>query len=324
MVNQMNPTYSIILESANLGMSGFESLMGVLNTIEAQTKTIPGRRETVVLIDDRLSTEQVSMIKDVSPQAILHKVEGQPSYFFYKMEGVPYCTGEVVLFLDMDVFYGEGVIKTLLSTFADIPEASISASQIGCATSSPVEIAMSRTGRVKTGYGHDTIVENFNFKMNSFAIKREVLLNNIPKRIEGFFRGDSMMWKKALEERGYRSFMQPGLVIMHEIPSSLWENFVRIITYSADRIARSQYFLNEDNEFKYRFNLSKRVWSFIHFNKYNLGKTIKSIKYLWQKDKGPSKIKILASLPIIMFNLLTSVLVSLACIISNKPFIELG
>jgi glycosyltransferase involved in cell wall biosynthesis len=228
------PTYSVIIETANLSLADLDGLRVTLESLANQTLPLQNARE-VLLADSG----------DVPPEVLRSTLETYPwvkpmglpegtGYEELKMAGANASTGEVVVFADGDCLYERGWLEALLTPFSDAA-IRIVGGETAIDSAGPyglgVSIAQSFPARASSSgwYSSDR------YHLNNVAFRRSVLQEvPIPSR-RPCYRMSGLHAARLLAA-GHTIVRQPAARAIHAAPNGLSHFIWRFLLMGYDGV----------------------------------------------------------------------------------------
>jgi glycosyltransferase involved in cell wall biosynthesis len=228
------PTFSIVIETANLSMAELDGLMGTLESMAAQSVPIQSAAE-VLLVDTGDVPEDVMqrLLKDY-PWVRLMRLPATVGYEELKMAGADASTGDVVIFADGDCYYEPQWLDAMLTPFADA-----SVDVVGGATeidpSGPFglgsAIAFSFPARSPSAGAYKTD----KYHLNNVAFRRSLLQRfPIPSRRPCYRM--AALHAAILRGSGYTIWRQPAAGARHAAPNGFSHFMWRFLMFGHDGI----------------------------------------------------------------------------------------
>ena len=228
------PSFSVVIETANLSMAELDGLIGTLQSMAAQSVPIQNAAE-VFLVDTGDVPDDVlqQLLKDYSWVRLMRLPESV-GYEELKMAGANAATGEVVVFADGDCYYEPQWLDAMLTPFVD-PSVHVvgGATEIdptgpfglGSAVAFSFPDRRASTGPYMTDKYH----------LNNVAFRRRLLQSiPIPSRRRCYRMGP--LHAAILRGSGYTIWRQPSAGARHTAPNGFSHFVWRFLMFGHDGI----------------------------------------------------------------------------------------
>lgn len=239
-------SFSIVLETENLGMAGMQDLCDTLSSLQQQTCPITNAREILVLAAGHVTDETLNILRTDYPWLIVHRETNNLEYLESKQRGAQLVTGDIVVFADSDVVYETTWLESLLSGFALVPGATIVAGDTRIRGTSVYATAIQLMWMMHTQsiIHYSKMITHFD--LNNFAIRRPVMLSAPLFTDLPLYRAHTVEMKKILLDQGYSAVRVPGTRGYHLPPGSFVDYLCRLMVYGADAVAKAEYSFHRD------------------------------------------------------------------------------
>jgi glycosyltransferase involved in cell wall biosynthesis len=226
------PSFSVIIETANLSLADLGGLRETLESLAAQSYPLTNAREVLIADSGDCPPELLKDMLKAFPWARAMGLPEGTGYEELKMAGAKASTGEVIVFADGDCFYVPGWLESLLTPFAD-PSVSIVGGATEIDSSGPyglgVAIAFSFPSRGTGLYTSDR------YHLNNVAFRRTVLeAVPIPAR-RPCYRMNAIHAARLLAA-GYTILRQPAGLAIHAAPNGLSHFVWRFLLMGLDGV----------------------------------------------------------------------------------------
>ena len=139
---QSRPSFSVVLETENVGSAGLDYLRRSLASLEAQTLSPGSALETIMPQSGDIPDVVLDELAALYPWVSVLPIPAELDYYQAKMAAVRRARGEVVVFADSDCAYEPDWLERLLEPFRR-PEVHAVAGSTGMIVSSAYEMGMS-------------------------------------------------------------------------------------------------------------------------------------------------------------------------------------
>ena len=176
------PSYSLIIETANLSLADLDGLRETLDSLAVQT--LPVQNACEVLLADS---------GDVPPDSLQQTLRTYPwvrpmglpegtGYEELKMAGANASSGELIVFADGDCLYERTWLEALLAPFSD-PSVSIVGGETAINSAGPYGLAVAIASSFPARARSDNPYQSDRYHLNNVAFRRRVLQDvPIPSR----------------------------------------------------------------------------------------------------------------------------------------------
>jgi glycosyltransferase involved in cell wall biosynthesis len=215
------PSFSIVIETANLATADSERLISSLDTIARQTLAPATAREVVVLDSGEAPPGMLEALRARYPWIQLQRIAEGTDYGDQKAMSLSFVTGEVVVFADSDCLYEPSWLASMLEAFANHPEREAVAGETTVAITGPFTLAMGVVFFFPR-FSYDTAVQPARgFYGNNVAIRRDLLQRVVFPSGLSMFRGQNVIYSRVLLEHGVQIWRQPRARALHSPPEGL-------------------------------------------------------------------------------------------------------
>lgn len=211
------PTFSILIETANLAEADPAALRTCLDSIAAQGIS-PAEAEQVVLLDSgELASPDLPSLRRDYPWLSVRRV-GADGYGDVKAAAAEVGTGDVVVLCDADCRYEPGWLEHLLAPFAARQDVGIVAGE----TTTPVDgafgLAMALAFVFPRASGETQLSPARWYWANNVAFRRTVLEEvPLPSGLP-LYRGQTIPHGRLLRAAGHTIWRQPLARAIHVLP----------------------------------------------------------------------------------------------------------
>ncbi len=294
-------TFSIVLETENLGMAGLEDLKATLQSLLDQTYPITHAQEVLVLVSGHVLPETIEMLQQEYPWLTIHNESHKLEYLESKMRGCELAHGEIVVMVDSDAIYHPRWLEETLYGFIAAPGASIVCSETRIAITSLYTAAIQLSWMINANLvaNHPTPIVQFH--LNNFAIRKQAALTTPLFVGSPIYRANNTEWKKQLQYLGYSAVRVPGILAHHAPPGNFGDWWYRMLISGADAVAKADFYYLYGGEVVERFSPLRRIMRVPAFVLFKLYKMITRISALSRENKKNISYIIIALLPALFF-----------------------
>jgi glycosyltransferase involved in cell wall biosynthesis len=284
-----HPTFSLVVETANLSMADLDGLRQALESLSAQSLPLQHAAEVFLVDSGDVPEDVLQQMLSAFRWVRAKRLPRGTGYEELKMAGANAATGEVVVFADGDCFYERGWLAAILAPFSN-PSVSIVGGDTAIDSRSAyglgVAIAFSFAAR---GYPPDLHVTN-RYHMNNVAFRRSVLQSvPIPSRRPCYRM--TGLHVAALEAAGHTIWRQPAARSRHAPPNGFFHFMWRFLLFGHDGVAVPRLIAAEARSLGRARNQHRTTLQL--FKRWTVQSTVKVIEHF---RRQPSRI---LSLPIV-------------------------
>jgi glycosyltransferase involved in cell wall biosynthesis len=225
------PSFSVIIETANLSLADLDGLQETLASLAAQSLSIRNATEVLIADSGDVPEDVFQATLTAYPWARVMRLPEGTGYEELKMAGAKATTGDVVVFADGDCDYDRAWLEALLSPFSD-SSVSVVGGETTIDSSGPyrfgVALAASFPARTSSGlYASDR------YHLNNVAFRRSALeAVPIPSR-RPCYRMSGLHAARLLAA-GYTILRQPAARALHAAPNGFSHFFWRFLLMGYD------------------------------------------------------------------------------------------
>jgi glycosyltransferase involved in cell wall biosynthesis len=256
------PSFSIVLETENLGMAEVDDLMQSLDSLKRQTLPLEKANEVIVIIGSHVTKNTQAKLKKEYPWLKLHVSKTELEYTRAKMEGARVATGDIVVYADSDVTYETTWLKNLLTVFTEHSDATVACGETRIKITSNYTMSLALTWMLNRTATISKTIKTHTFSLNNFAIKRNIVNKNTFPSLT-LYRGKITFWRDHLASLGYVFYKAPGAQGHHTPPGTFKDWWYRMLIYGADFVATADFTLNPDGSVSEKRSISKRLFHLI-------------------------------------------------------------
>ncbi|HKC04367.1 MAG TPA: glycosyltransferase [Patescibacteria group bacterium] len=239
-IKLINKSFSIVLETENLGMAGVEDLEKSLNSLKSQKYPIKKAKEVLIIAGGHVSEDVQKRLKKKYPWVTIKKTKEHLDYVGAKAVGSKIAKGDILIFVDSDSVYEKGWLGNMLKVFSDFPDADVVSGNTEPRINSNYAMSLTLAWMFIIRGPIRKTKEVYEVPMNNFAIKRNALLKvPLPKNLP-FYRSGSI-WKNWLIENGLKIYTTPNVMGYHATPANLRDWWYRMLINGRDFVALGDY-----------------------------------------------------------------------------------
>jgi glycosyltransferase involved in cell wall biosynthesis len=266
------PSFSIVVETENLGMAGLEDLKHSLDSLKNQTFPVEKSEGVFIISAGHVSEATLASLQAEYPWLKIHEEPRKLRYTQAKMLGAQLAKTEVVIFADSDVIYENTWLENILNVFLSAPGADVVAGDTCIKVYSIYRMAIQLAWMLNTDSGLEFPKPAKNFYLNNFSIRRSVMLAT--PFFEGLplYRSSLSEWIKQLKYHGYSIMRAPKALGYHAPPGSLVDWWYRMLILGADTVAKADFHFTPDGTVSEKFSPLGRVRNLFLLVFFRLGK----------------------------------------------------
>lgn len=267
MVADVGRTFSVVIESENLGMADLDELEASLESLQRQGP-LTRANEVLLVAGGHLSRAQVEDLQRRYPWLTVHRSERPLEYTEAKVRGAELVTGEIVVFADCDMRYEPTWLAGLLDVLDTIPEADVAAGDTRVETISSYTMALNLMWMVRILEPLSRPMEVRDFSLNNFAMRRDLFVAvPFPDELP-VYRGKVPVWRDRLLRRGSRIFRAPGGRGHHMPPSGVRDWAYRMLIFGHDPVAASDFTFEDDGRIVERRSIARRLYTLTQWSRW--------------------------------------------------------
>jgi glycosyltransferase involved in cell wall biosynthesis len=257
------PSFSVVIETANLSLADLDGLQETLKALAAQSLPIEHAREVLLADSGEVPEDVLGPVLDRYPWVRLMRLPRGTGYEELKMAGANAATGEVVVFVDGDCFYDRGWLEALLTPFSD-PSVLIVGGETTIDSSGPYGLAVAVVASFPARSSAPGLYPADRYHLNNVAFRRSVLEHiPIPSRRPCYRM--SGLHAAALLAAGYTIWRQPAAQARHASPNGLTHFFWRFLLVGYDGVVVPRLIAAEGRSSNASRDQRKRIFRLIRF-----------------------------------------------------------
>lgn len=252
-------TFSVVIETENLGMAGLEDVRATLDSLKSQSYSIHHAQEILIIAGGAVSEETLQLLQTEYPWITIHREVKKLEYLTSKIRGCEIATGDIVVMVDSDAIYHPNWLLETLYGFIAAPGASIMASETRIKIDSIYTAAIQLAWMINADLitNHPTPITQFH--LNNFAIKRSAALAAHVYKDMPIYRANNVEWKKQLRLLGYSAMRVPGILAHHAPPGNFWDWWWRMLVCGADAVTKADFTYTYDGSVIKKFSPIRRI-----------------------------------------------------------------
>jgi len=253
-------TFSLVLETENLGMAELDDLRASLDSLKSQPE-LRFAKEFIVLAGSHISPSIKKLIQKEYPWATIKLTSRPLDYNDSKDEAIKIAQGDIVILTDSDARYQKNWLKNMLSVFKSHPDAGLVSGDTWVKVTSGYAFALNLSWmfliRPKTTQPKPTNT----FSYNNFAIKKKSYVSlDFPKNFP-LYRAKGTMTKNDLLRRGIKFYQAPNAIAYHAAPKNFSDWWYRMLINGHDFIAMAD-FQVQSGKIRERVSLLHKLLNF--------------------------------------------------------------
>lgn len=217
---ERRPSFSIILETANLGQQAeIGDLFRVLDALASQMPHPREANECLLVQCGAVTPEAMDRVRAAYPWVTVVVAPPGTGYYASKMVGARAATGEIVICCDSDCRYGQGWLASLLEPFGRRDVHAVSGNT-GLAITGPFSLGLGLIWPFPMfSRGARRGVITF-YAANNVAFRRETLLAYPLPPDTPVYRGNCSVQSDRMRRAGYRIHFAKAARSIHPLPAT--------------------------------------------------------------------------------------------------------
>jgi hypothetical protein len=209
-------SFSIIIESENLGTSDEAALMSALHALEAQTLPIRTANEALLVNTGDISDSAKLTIAEKFPWISIREQQASLSYYEVKQTEASHITGDVVLFCDCDIKYDKNWLAEILKPFSD-SSIQVVTGETAINANGPYTLFIQLSWCFPPHSRRRRPFQTRGYPANNVAFRR-ALLDRFPiPAFPRLYRGNCSLHARLLERAGIPTFKAPLAKAIHPV-----------------------------------------------------------------------------------------------------------
>jgi glycosyltransferase involved in cell wall biosynthesis len=228
------PSYSVIIETANLSLADLDGLRVTVDSLADQTLPVQNAREVILADSGDVPPDALRDALAPHPWVRPMKLPEGTGYEELKMAGAEASSGEIVVFVDGDCFYERGWLEALLAPFSD-PRVTIVGGETAIDSAGPYGLAVAMAQSFPAPSSSAATYDSDRYHLNNVAFRRTVLQQvPIPSR-QPCYRMSGLHAARLLAA-GHRIVRQPAARAVHASPNGLSHFIWRFLLMGYDGV----------------------------------------------------------------------------------------
>lgn len=233
-IRRSRPTFSIVIETANLETADAALLFRSLDSIAAQDPSPEAANECIVLDGGHADSQTIQQILDRYPFLRIRRIDSGTTYGDQKAVAVEETTGELIVFADSDCTYTAGWLASYLDAAAENPSLGVFAGETSLLVHGPYTLAMAFVFFFPRPTGDVGIHPARGFYGNNAAFRRNVLLECPFPRGLPVYRGQNVIYSRYLRRAGLAIARVPASLSWHAPPAGVVAAIQRLFLTGRD------------------------------------------------------------------------------------------
>ena len=234
------PSFSIVIETANLATADPRRLRASLDSIASQDPSPAQAREVILLDCGEAPRELLDNLQTRYPWLVVQRVSAGTDYGDQKALAVSQGSGEIVVFADSDCLYEPRWLAALLEAFAARSDVNVLAGETAVLIAGPFTLAMALVFFFPRFSYQADVAPARGFYGNNVAFRRDVFaVCPFPSGLP-IYRGQNVIYSRILRRAGVPIWRQPHARSEHSPPEGVGSAILRFFLTGRDtpRLAR--------------------------------------------------------------------------------------
>jgi glycosyltransferase involved in cell wall biosynthesis len=228
------PSFSLIIETANLSLADLGGLRETLESLAAQSLPVQNAEEVLLADSGDVPAEVLQNTLKTFPWVRVMRLPEGTGYEELKMAGAKAATGEVIVFADGDCLYERGWLEALLTPYADSSVA-IVGGETTIDSTGPYGLGVAIASSFPARGLSAGLYTSDRYHLNNVAFRRAVLEDvPIPSR-RPCYRMSGLHAARLLAA-GHTILRQPAARALHAAPNGLSHFFWRFLLMGFDGV----------------------------------------------------------------------------------------
>jgi glycosyltransferase involved in cell wall biosynthesis len=257
------PSFSLIIETANLSLADLDGLREGLESLAVQTLPLTNAREVLIADSGDVPTDVLQDTLRQFPWARAMRLPEGTGYEELKMAGAKAATGDIIVFADGDCFYERTWLESLLKPFED-PSVTIVGGETAIDSSGPYGLGVAIASSFPARGLSAGLYTSDRYHLNNVAFRRTVLeAIPIPAR-RPCYRMSGLHAARLLAA-GHRIVRQPASRAIHASPNGLSHFFWRFLLMGFDGVVVPRLIAEEVPAAKRSEDQRRRTFNLMRF-----------------------------------------------------------
>jgi len=258
-IKNQGASFSIVIETENLGMAGMEDLRATLACLQNQTYSMNYAKEIIAIIGATVSSETIECIRHEYPWLTIHCAGRPLEYLESKVYGAGIATSDIIVFMDSDAIYEPIWLEQMLYGFISSPGAAVISSETRIKIHSIYTTAIQLAWMINAIKITPHPTPTTQFHLNNFAAKRSAILATPFFKELPIYRANNVEWKKQMQFLGYSAMRVPGNLSHHAPPGNFTDFWLRMLIMGADAVAKTDFTFGYGGTMQEKFSPLRRV-----------------------------------------------------------------
>lgn len=264
-------TFSVVLETENLGMAEMDDLEASLDSLAKQTLSPEKSDGLYIIVGSHVSQKVQDYLKNKYKFIKIAKTDKTLEYTESKMLGAAVTRSEIVVYADSDMRYQKEWLENILKPFENQNKKLIVSGDTRLETNSVYRASLNMTWMVqllsdKTRSPEET----YYFPLNNFAAYRTELLEHpIPSKVP-LYRNKIPLWEKILKLSNFKIVRAPHTRGYHAPPGNFLDWLYRMLAYGADFVRMADFGVTDNLEVFEKRSLIKKLGNAIFLGPWKL------------------------------------------------------
>lgn len=231
------PDLSIAVEWDNVRLAGASRARRMLERLREEVLSLDGWNTEVLLVHDGRPGDVVAAQRLLADAGAQIRVVSAPGCGYYELKnvGARDARGDVVLFVDCDVFPEEGWLSEMLRPFAD-SDVSVVAGATYMETDGLWGKSMAMASVFPARAEPGPVERTERFFANSLAMRRETAAAFPFPRVAGAARASCVVLARRLTESNVVVVVNPAARVGHPPPAGIGPALVRAFVHGRDSV----------------------------------------------------------------------------------------
>jgi glycosyltransferase involved in cell wall biosynthesis len=229
------PTFSLVVETANLSLADLDGLRETLDSLAAQSFSVQNAEEVILADSGTVPEKVLQTALQAYPWVRLMRMPEGTGYEDLKMTGALAAGGEVVVFADGDCLYDRGWLEALLAPFAD-GSVFVVGGETAIDSSGAYGLGVSLAASFPSRSASSSLYTSDRYHLNNVAFRRSVLAS-VPIPSQRPCYRMSGLHAANLLAAGYAIVRQPAARAVHAAPNGFAHFVWRFFLMGFDAVA---------------------------------------------------------------------------------------
>jgi glycosyltransferase involved in cell wall biosynthesis len=257
------PSFSLVIETANLSLADLDGLHDTLDSLAAQSVPMGAANEVLLADSGDVPEEVLQRTLLAYPWVRLMRMPQGTGYEELKMAGATAATGTVIVFADGDCLFDRGWLEALLAPFAD-PAVQIVGGETAIDASGPYGLAVAIAASFPARSYAPAPYTSDRYHLNNVAFHRSVL-EDVPIPSQRPCYRMSGLHAALLLHAGYTILRQPAARARHAAPNGARHFIWRFILIGYDGVVVPRLIAHETGAPRIEREQRRRTLKFLRF-----------------------------------------------------------